>query len=104
VVCHPKDQGSLGIQDLEVKTRALLGKCLFKLLTENEIWQTLLKGKYIGSNALSRVYWKPENYHFWTSIVAMKQVFFPYGSLCFRDGSEIRLWEDKWLGHANLRE
>jgi hypothetical protein len=43
VVCRPKDQGSLGIQDLEVKNRALHGKWLFKLLTENEIWQTLLR-------------------------------------------------------------
>ena len=31
VVCCPKDQGGLGIHDLEVKNRALLGKCLFKI-------------------------------------------------------------------------
>jgi hypothetical protein len=34
VVCHPKDQGGLGIHDLEVKNMGLLGKWLFKLLTE----------------------------------------------------------------------
>jgi hypothetical protein len=30
VVCRPKDQGGLGIQDLEVKNTALLGKWLFR--------------------------------------------------------------------------
>jgi hypothetical protein len=53
----PKDQGGLGIHNLEVKNTALLGKWLFKLLTEEGTWQTILKRKYIGSNALSQVLW-----------------------------------------------
>jgi hypothetical protein len=36
-VCRPKDQRGLGVHDLEVKKRALLGKWLAKLLTE-DIW------------------------------------------------------------------
>jgi hypothetical protein len=53
VVCRPKDQGGLGIHDLEVKNIAFLGKWLFRLLTEDGIWQTLLRQKYVGSKALS---------------------------------------------------
>jgi hypothetical protein len=53
VVCSPKDQGGLGIHDLEVKSTALLGKWLFRLLTEDGIWQTKLYRKYVGSKALS---------------------------------------------------
>ena len=52
---RPKGYGGLGIHDLEVKNRALLGKWLFNLLTEDEVWQTLLRRKYIGSNAASQV-------------------------------------------------
>jgi hypothetical protein len=37
VVCRPKDQGGLGIQDLEVKNTTLLGKWLFRLLTEDGV-------------------------------------------------------------------
>ena len=55
MVCTPKDQGGLGIQDLEVKNTALLGKWLFKLLTEDGQWQTLLNRKYVGSKPLSQV-------------------------------------------------
>jgi hypothetical protein len=42
VVCLPKDQGGLGIHDLEFKNRALLGKWLFKLVSQDGVWQTLL--------------------------------------------------------------
>ena len=56
MVCRPKDQGGLEVQDLEVKNRALLGKWLFKLLSEEGVWQTLLKRKYVGSNALSQIF------------------------------------------------
>jgi hypothetical protein len=43
VVCTPKDQGGLGIHDLQLKNFTLLGKWLFKLLTKDALWQTLLK-------------------------------------------------------------
>jgi hypothetical protein len=55
VVCSLKDQGVLGIHDLEVKNTALLGKWLFKLLKKDGMWQTMLKRKYGGSTALSQV-------------------------------------------------
>jgi hypothetical protein len=55
IVCYPKDQGGLGVHDLEVKNTALLGKWLFELLTKERTWQTVLKRKYIGQKALSQV-------------------------------------------------
>jgi hypothetical protein len=56
VVCQPKDQWGLGIHDLEVKNKALLGKWLFGLLTEDGIWQIFLRREYVGSKALSQVF------------------------------------------------
>lgn len=40
------------------KNLILLGKWLFRVLTEDGVWQTLLKRKYIGSKVMSQVYWK----------------------------------------------
>jgi hypothetical protein len=84
-------------------SRSRTGKWLFKLHTEDAVWQNLLMKKYIGSSALSRVYWKPGNSHFSAVLMATK-IFFPYGSSSIKDGSEIRFTEDKWIGHAMLRE
>ena len=36
--------------------------------------------------------------------MATKKYFFRFGSFSIKDGSEIRFWEDKWLGHTTLRE
>jgi hypothetical protein len=36
--------------------------------------------------------------------MATKKFFFGHGSFLIRDGSEIRFWEDKWLGNTSLRE
>jgi hypothetical protein len=44
----------LGIQDLEVKKAALLRKWLFRLLTEDGIWQTLFRRQCVGSKAYHR--------------------------------------------------
>jgi hypothetical protein len=103
-VCRPKDQGGLGVHDLEDKNLALLGKWLFKLLTEDSVLQTLLKQKYVDSKELSQVIWKPGDSHFWAGLMASKKFVFHYGTLSINDGSQIRFWEDNWLDNVPLRE
>jgi hypothetical protein len=100
-VCSPKDQGGLGIHDLEVKNTALLRKWLFKLLTEEGTWKTIslvkkLCLRFFG-NLVIRI-------NFWAGLMATKKFFFGLGYFSIKDGSEIRFWEDKWLGNATLRE
>jgi hypothetical protein len=104
VVCHPRDQGGLDVHDLEVKNKALLGKWLAMLLTEDVVWQNLLRRKYIGPKAVLQIFWEHEDSHFWAGGMATKKHFFPHGCFSIGDGSEIRFWEDKWLGTTTLRE
>jgi hypothetical protein len=42
MVCQPKDQMGLGIQNLEIQNHHLLSKWLFKLINEEGLWQTIL--------------------------------------------------------------
>jgi hypothetical protein len=102
VVCRPKDQDGLGVHDLEVKNSALLGKWLFNLLTEQGVWQTLLMRKYIREKTVSQVLWKPGDSHFWAGLMATNKIFFKYGTFSIKDGSQIRFWEDSWLGNGSL--
>ncbi|WVZ58599.1 hypothetical protein U9M48_008856 [Paspalum notatum var. saurae] len=64
ILCQPKDQGGLGIHDLNIKNTTLLSKWLFKLLTSDGTWQQLLKNKYLGSKPLVQV--KQDFLHFGT--------------------------------------
>jgi hypothetical protein len=104
IICRPKDQGGLGVHDLEVKNRALLGKWLARLLTEDGIWQNILRKKYVGEKAISQAQWKSGDFHFWARLMSTKKYFFLHGSFSIRDGSEIRFWEDIWLGPTTLRD
>jgi hypothetical protein len=77
---------------------------MFKLLTEDGIWQTILRRKYIGSKTLSQVVWKPGDSHFWAGLMAAKKFFFRHGTFSIKNGAQIWFWEDIWLGNAPLCE
>ena len=47
---------------------------------------------------------RPGDSHFWAGLMATKKYFFPHASFSIKNGSEIRFWEDKWLGNAPLQE
>ena len=60
IICRPKDQGGLGIENLEVKNKCLLSKWLFKLSSETEAtWAQILRSKYLHSKTLSQVTLRP---------------------------------------------
>jgi hypothetical protein len=45
ILCLPKEQGGLGITNLDVQNRCLLSKWLYKLINEDGVWQELLRKK-----------------------------------------------------------
>ena len=90
--------------DLEAKNTVLLGKwLLFKLLTEEGVWQEMLRSKYIGSKALSHIHWEPGDSHFWAGLMKVKRFLLSIWDFPIRDGSEVRFWEDSWLCNAPLK-
>jgi hypothetical protein len=54
IICCPKDQGGLGIEVLDIKNKCLLSRCLFKILTEEGMWQELIQNKYLKDKTLSQ--------------------------------------------------
>ena len=64
ILCQPKDQGGLGIQNLDIQNKCLLSKWLFKLLNEDGMWQELLRNKYIKDKTLGSCVKKPIDSHF----------------------------------------
>ncbi|WVZ81391.1 LOW QUALITY PROTEIN: hypothetical protein U9M48_028772, partial [Paspalum notatum var. saurae] len=69
IMCRPKDQGELGITNLNIKNKSLLSKWLFKLLNEDGVWQTIHRNKYLTSKCLSQVQIKLGDSHFWKGIL-----------------------------------
>jgi hypothetical protein len=76
IICRPKDQGGLRIEVLDIKNICLLCKWLFKLLSEEGVWQELLKNKYLRGKTLSQVQAKPTDSPFWKGIMGSKMISF----------------------------
>jgi len=104
ILCQPKDQGGLGIQNLDIQNKCLLSKWLFKLLNEDGMWQELLRNKYIKDKTLGSCVKKPTDSHFWKSLMNVKDVFMDFGSFKVLDGSQTRFWIDTWLGNKPLKD
>jgi hypothetical protein len=90
ILCQPKNQGGLGIHNLDIKNTALLSKWLFKLLTTEGTWQQMLRRKYLRSKPLSQVQWKNGDSHFWASLMKVKRDFLRFGTFIIQDGSQVR--------------
>ncbi|WVZ57602.1 hypothetical protein U9M48_007966 [Paspalum notatum var. saurae] len=100
---QPKEQGGLGIIDLEVQNKCLLSKWLFKLANEEGIWQNLLRNKYLKSKLFGGGIKKPGVSHFWAGLMDVKQDFLSLGSFSVSDGTQVRFWEDTWCDNQPLK-
>jgi hypothetical protein len=102
MICHPKDQGGLGIEVLDIKNNCLLSKWLFKIINEEGIWQELLCNKYLKRKNLAKVHAKPTDSPFWKGLMHQKDFFFRFGSFRVGDEEGMRFWLDTWLGAEPL--
>jgi hypothetical protein len=80
IVCQPKDQGGIGIQNLDTQNQCLLSKWFFKLINEDGLWQSILCNKYLTQHTIGKVQRKSGDSHFWTGLMKVKESFLMYGS------------------------
>ncbi|WVZ53969.1 hypothetical protein U9M48_004850 [Paspalum notatum var. saurae] len=96
ILCQPKEQGGLGVQNLDIQNKCLLSKWLFKLCNEDGIWQDLLRNKYLKGNSLSQTQKKPRDSHFWKSLIGVKNQFLCLGwfKLKGTKGNKFNEWHN----------
>jgi hypothetical protein len=97
MLCRPKEQGGLGILDLQLQN-----KCLYVANTDG-MWQTLLQNKYLRSKSLTQVAAKPYGSHFWRGLMHKKDEVLAKGSFEIKDGTNVRFWDDTWVGDKPLK-
>jgi hypothetical protein len=102
IVCLPKDQGGLGILDLDVMNISLLSKWLWRLFNEKGVWQNILTGKYLGKVTLGQAVAKLGDSHFWQGLIDVKGLFWPYIRIVVGNSVKTRFWEDVWLKDDSL--
>ncbi|WVZ90567.1 hypothetical protein U9M48_036858 [Paspalum notatum var. saurae] len=74
LVCLPKDQGGLGVQNLEIQNKCLLSKWLFKLFNEEGMWQELIKNIVQVENKLGDSHFLKESHECQRPLPKLREV------------------------------
>ena len=106
IVKQPLLLGGLGIRDLHLFNEALLGKWLWRFMTEKgNLWRKVVTIKY-GEGGFG---WSPSSargsygYSLWRFISKGWGRFYPHCSFEVGDGSSIFFWHDRWCGEVPLK-
>ena len=77
---------------------------MYKLISEQGIWQELLHSKYLRTKTLAEVQAKPMDSPFWKGLMQVKDSFFVRGVFKVGNGAITRFWEYIWLGDVPLAQ
>jgi hypothetical protein len=105
--CTPLQSGGLGIRNMVVFNKALLGKWLWRYSTEHtSLWRQVIDSKY----GCQRSAWCSDRVtathgvSLWKHIRAGWKDFSHHISYKVGDGSRISFWHDIWCGALPLRQ
>jgi hypothetical protein len=93
-VCRPKDQGGLGVLNLQTQNKALLLMNLHKFYNKENIpWVNLIWTKYYASGDVSR---KLQGSLWWKSHIKLIDLYKGIARCNLGDGRSALFWTDLW--------
>jgi hypothetical protein len=106
-ICAPLQHGGLGIRNLSIFNKALLGKWLWRYGADHEaLWRRVVDSKYgsqWGGWCSHRVH-VPYGVGLWKFIRAGWDSFSRHLAFKVGDGSRVKFWLDTWCGDQPLRD
>jgi hypothetical protein len=106
-VCTPISKGGLGIRNLVLFNRALLGKWLWRFGLERDAWWRVAVDSKYGSlrgGWCSREFAGAFGVGLWKYIRKGWETFSRFLRYEVGDGSRTRFWHDLWCGDTVLKE
>ena len=103
MVCIPKEEGGLGIINIEAQNQSLLMKNLDKLYNKKDIpWVNLIWDKHYRNGKLPNHIKKGS--FWWRDIVNLIPQFKETTTIQIKNGETCMFWKDKWLNQILLHE
>nr|VDC67117.1 unnamed protein product [Brassica rapa] len=98
-LCKPKECGGLGFKDLEALNLALLGKQMWRMLTnKNSLLTRVFKSRYFKkSDPLSAPLGSRPSYA-WRSIHAAQKLVQQGARVIIGSGKDTKVWSERWIG------
>jgi hypothetical protein len=103
----PLHGGGLGIRNMAIFNKALLGKWLWRYSKEStSLWRQVIDSKYGGQGRdwCSNRVRSTHGISLWKHIRVGWDVFSNHISYKLGDGSRIRFWHDTWCGDLPLKQ
>lgn len=102
-VCQPKEEGGLGVKDIEAFNNALLMKWRWRMLNEHgSLWLRVLKAKYGACNRALEPIIATNGSWWWQDLmrVCVRDVdlFAENVKIKVGDGGKTSFWHDRWAG------
>ncbi|XP_074297338.1 uncharacterized protein LOC141628049 [Silene latifolia] len=97
-LCQSKSLGGMGFRDFHLFNMALLGKQVWRLMTETEgLWAQLMRAKYYPTgNIMSAILGSNPSYT-WRGILEARDMLRSGWRRRIGDGLSTRVWGDAWL-------
>jgi hypothetical protein len=87
LLCKPRQKGGLGIKNLQLFNYCLLCKWLWKLETEDGLWQILVKAKYSINKSLHHIRLKNDDSPVWKDLLKVKHLYLKHRVMVVGDGN-----------------
>lgn len=97
-MCYPKSMGGLGFRRVRDYNLALLGKQVWRVMTEPQAFiSKLLKARYFPNGTFRQAGLGSNPSYVWRSIIAAKDLILACSILKVGSGESIRVWDDPWI-------
>jgi hypothetical protein len=101
-ICKSKKKGGLGIKDIRKMNISLLCKWLWKLETENGVWQQIIKFKYLKNDSICTVKHRQTYSAIWSDLLNVRDIYLQRRNMNVGNGQKTLFWKDKWLYNDSL--
>ena len=105
VICAAKKDGGLGIRNLAIFNKALLGKWLWRFANENEsLWKQIISSKYDLQDGgwCSKGVRDRYGVGVWKAIRNGWENFRSHSRFLVGDGTRVKFWKDLWCENQSL--
>ena len=102
-VCKNKKKGGMGIKDIRKINISLLCKWWWKLETEEGLWQTIIRAKYLrGGRLIGTVKHRIDDSPVWSDLLKIKHLYMSNRKIKVNNGLSTLFWEDPWIDNKPL--
>ncbi|XP_074318601.1 uncharacterized protein LOC141655419 [Silene latifolia] len=100
-LCRPKGLGGMGFRDFHIFNVALIGKQVWRLMTEpDNLWARLMRARYYPNGEFSTAELGYNPSYTWRGILEARKEIWSGLRRRIGDGQTTRVWTDAWIPNS----